>query len=184
MHSLSSRAAHLCARGWLLLTHMAPTRPPPLRQYVVPRSAHEPRFSQAIAKATRLLKSSSPHLLLFQSLFFCIILSRNKRLGPRRSWMKRLRARVALSYYFARATVERVSRGLGACARAACARFCSTRNRLVAPSRVSSERSRGLHRPRHQPPRGRARSTQRRPPLALHQTARLRARLLGACASK
>ena len=70
MHSLSSRAAHLCARGWLLLTHMAPTRPPPLRQYVVPRSAHEPRFSQAIAKATRLLKSSSPHLLFFQSLFF------------------------------------------------------------------------------------------------------------------
>ena len=110
MHSLLSRAAHLCARCWLFLAHVTPTRPPLLRQYVVPRSAHEPRFSQAIAKTTRLLKSSSPHLLLFQSLFFCIILSRNKRLGPRRSWMKRLRARVALSYYFARATVERVSR--------------------------------------------------------------------------
>jgi hypothetical protein len=48
MHSLSSRAAHLCARGRLLLTHMEPTRPPPLRQHVVPRSAHGPRFSQAI----------------------------------------------------------------------------------------------------------------------------------------
>ena len=44
MHSLLSRAAHLCARCWLFLAHVTPMRPPPLRPSVVPRSAHGPRF--------------------------------------------------------------------------------------------------------------------------------------------
>ena len=44
MHSLLSRAAHLCARCWLFLARVTPKRPPPLRQSVVPRSAHGPRF--------------------------------------------------------------------------------------------------------------------------------------------
>jgi len=57
MHSLLSRAAHLCARCWLFLAHVTPTRPPLLRQYVVPRSAHGRRFSQAAQKDTRRIRS-------------------------------------------------------------------------------------------------------------------------------
>ena len=70
MHSLLSRAAHLCARCWLFLAHVTPTRPPLLRQYVVPRSAHGRRFSQAAQKDTRRIKSSFPQSILFLSLFF------------------------------------------------------------------------------------------------------------------
>ena len=67
MHSLLSRAAHLCARCWLFLAHVTPTRPPLLRQYVVPRSAHGRRFSQAAQKVTRRPKSSFAHSLLLPS---------------------------------------------------------------------------------------------------------------------
>jgi hypothetical protein len=70
MHSLLSRAAHLCARCWLFLAHVTPTRPPLLRQYVVPRSAHGRRFSQAAQKDTRRIKSSFPQSILFLYLFF------------------------------------------------------------------------------------------------------------------
>ena len=69
MHSLLSRAAHLCARCWLFLAHVTPTRPPLLRQYVVPRSAHGRRFSQAAQKDTRRIKSSFPQSILFLYLF-------------------------------------------------------------------------------------------------------------------